>query len=151
MILVTNDPLDPEDMTSKVRLPTSGAVVTFLGTTRNVTGCRKVLHLEYEAYRPMADNKLAEIADEMTERWPVDGIAIAHRTGRLEIGEISLVVVIASRHRKDAFEACQYAVDRIKHKVPVWKKECFEGGEVWVESPEDVAAREVSNMPADFT
>jgi molybdopterin synthase catalytic subunit len=148
MILVTDDKLDPEAITAQVRNPTSGAVVTFLGTTRSVTSDRKVLHLEYEAYRPMADNKLTEIADEMKARWPVEGVAIAHRTGRLEIEEISLVVAVSSGHRKDAFEACHYAVDRIKRTVPVWKKEYFEGGEVWVESPEDVAAREAAEATA---
>ena len=136
MIEITHEPLDPESVTARVRKDTNGAVVTFLGTTRSTTGDRKVLHLEYEAYRPMADAKLAEIADEMRERWSVD-VAIAHRLGRLEIGGISLVVAVGSPHRKDAFAACQYSVDRIKQLVPIWKKEFFEGGEVWVGSQED--------------
>ena len=136
MIEITSDPLDPESITAKVRRDTNGAVVTFLGTTRRFTAEREVVHLEYEAYRPMADRKLAEIADEMRERWPVQDIAIAHRLGRLEIGEISLVVAVASPHRKEAFEACQYSVDRIKQTVPIWKKEFFVGGEVWVGSEE---------------
>ena len=106
----------------------NGAVVTFLGTTRSSTDDRKVLHLEYEAYEPMARKKLAEIADKMRERWEVD-VAIAHRLGRLEIGETSLVVAVASPHRSEAFAACQYSVDRIKQTVPIWKKEFFEGGE----------------------
>ena len=142
MILITEEPLDPEATTALVRESANGAVVTFLGTTRDRTGDRRVLYLEYEAYRPMADKKLAEIADEVTERWPVEDVAIAHRLGRLEIGEVSLVVAIASPHRKDAFAACQYVVDRTKQTVPIWKKEFFEGGEIWVESPEDVARRE---------
>ena len=136
MIEITHEPLDPESIVAKVRKDANGAVVTFLGTTRSSTAARKVLHLEYEAYRPMADAKLAEIADEMRERWSVDA-AIAHRLGRLEIGDISLVVAVASPHRKDAFAACQYSVDRIKQLVPIWKKEFFEGGEVWVGSQED--------------
>ena len=143
MIKITDDPLSPEAIIERVRRDTSGAVVTFVGATRSHTSDRKVLYLEYEAYRPMADNKLAEIVQEMRERWPVEGVVIAHRLGRLEIGEISLVVAVSSPHRKDAFEACQHSVDRIKQAVPIWKKEFFEGGEVWIESPEDVATREL--------
>ena len=142
MIEITYESLDPEAITSLVRRDSNGAVVTFLGTTRNATGDRKVLYLEYEAYRPMADTKLAEIVQEMRERWPVKDVAIAHRLGRLQIGEISLVVAVASAHRKEAFAACQYGVDRIKQMVPIWKKEFFEGGGVWVGSPEDVADQE---------
>ena len=142
MIQITSEPLDPEAITALVKEPTNGAVVTFLGTTRDSTGDRRVLHLEYEAYAPMAEKKLAEIAREMRERYSVEDVAIAHRLGRLEVGETSLVVAVASPHRKEAFGACQYAVDRIKQTVPIWKKEYFEGGEVWIESPEDVAMRE---------
>ena len=142
MILITDEPLDPDAMTSLVFRKSNGAVVTFLGVTRDATAARRVLHLEYEAYRPMADKKLAEIAREVSGAWPIEDVAIAHRVGRLEIGDVSLVVAVASPHRKDAFAASQYAVDRIKQTVPIWKKEFFEGGEVWVESPEDVALRE---------
>ena len=147
MIEITREPLDPEVITEKVTRNTNGAVVTFLGTTRSLTGGRKVLHLEYEAYRPMADNKLAEIVEEIRERWSVEDVAIAHRLGRLEIGDISLVVAVATAHRKDAFAACQHAVDRIKQMVPIWKKEFFEGGEVWVGSQGD-AGIEVTQEPA---
>ena len=144
MIRVSEGRLDPEAITDLVRGSSSGAVVTFLGTTRETTGDRRVLALEYEAYVPMAESKLAQVAEEMKERWEVNEVAIAHRLGRLDIGEISLVVAIASAHRREAFAACQYAVDRIKQTVPIWKKEFFEGGEVWVESPEDVAMREAA-------
>ena len=136
MILITHDPLDPDSLTDAVRGDGNGAVVTFLGSTRSSTGDRRVLRLEYEAYRPMADEMLARIAEEMRRRWPVDA-AIAHRLGRLEIGEVSLVVAVASPHRREAFEASQYCVDRIKQIVPIWKKEYFEGGEVWVGSQQD--------------
>ncbi len=136
MIEFTEKSLDPEGITAKVRRDSNGAVVTFLGTTRDSTGDRKVLYLEYEAYRPMAEKKLAEIMDEIRRQWSVGDIAIAHRLGRLEIGDISLVVAVGSPHRQEAFAACQYTVDRIKQAVPIWKKEVFEGGEVWVESPE---------------
>ncbi len=140
MIEISIGPLDPEEITARVRRSTNGAVVTFLGTTRDNTRGRNVLHLEYEAYRPMADNKLAEIEAEIGRRWRIEDVAIAHRLGRLEIQEISLVVAVASPHRSEAFAACQYVVDRIKQTVPIWKKEYFEGGEVWVGSPEASAA-----------
>ena len=136
MIEITNEVLDPVAVAAKVGRDTNGAVVTFMGVTRNFTGDRQVLHLAYEAYRPMADAKLAEVADEMRHRWPVE-VAISHRLGTLAIGEVSLVVAVGSPHRKDAFEACHYSIDRIKQIVPIWKKEFFADGEVWVGSQED--------------
>ena len=142
VITITEKPLDPESADMAVRQYSNGAVVTFLGTTRDNTDDRKVLHLVYEAYRPMADRKLAEIAAEVNERWAIKDVFISHRLGRIEIGEISLVVAVSSVHRKDSFTACQYIVDRIKQTVPIWKKEFFEGGEVWVDSPEDLALRD---------
>ena len=137
MIEITHDELDAESITSRVKHDAAGAVVTFLGTTRDHTGDRRVLSLEYEAYRPMADQQLARVAEEMDRRWGLAGVAIAHRLGRLEVGETSLVVAVSSAHRKDAFEACLYGVDRIKQIVPIWKKEFFEGGEVWVGSQQE--------------
>ncbi len=137
MIEITHKPLDADAITSRVFKDYNGAVVTFEGVTRNFTGERKVLFLEYEAYRPMADKMLAQVADEMKRRWNIEDVAIAHRLGRLEIGDVSLVVAVGSPHRKEAFEACQYSIDRIKQIVPIWKKEFFEGGEVWVGSQED--------------
>ena len=148
MIEVTHEKLDPEAVTSRVRKDTNGAVVTFLGTTRSFNGNRNVLHLEYEAYRPMADRKLAEVVGEMRERWDVQDAAIAHRIGRVDIGEISLVVAVASPRRREAFAACQHAVDRIKQIVPIWKKEFFEGGEVWVGSEHDPQGERASETPA---
>ena len=141
MITITDEPLCAETITERVKGAGNGAVVTFLGSTRDSTAERKVLYLEYEAYRPMADNQLARIAGEIRERWGISDVAIAHRLGRLEIGDISLVVAIASPHRKEAFEASAYAIDRIKQIVPIWKKEFFEGGEVWVGSQEDTLAK----------
>jgi molybdopterin synthase catalytic subunit len=143
MIQITHDALDPEAITASVQRDSNGAVVTFLGATRDSTGDRRVLYLEYEAYRPMADRQLARIAAEIREKWDIEDVAIAHRLGRLEIGDISLVVAVASPHRKETFEACAYSIDRIKQIVPIWKKEFFEGGEVWVGSQEDVS--ETSN------
>ena len=132
MILVTHDTLDPEAVTSTVRDDANGGVVTFLGTVRNSTDGRQVVYLEYEAYQDMAEKVLARIAREVTERWGIDHTSIAHRFGRMEIGDVSLVVAVASPHRAQAFAACQYVVDRIKQDVPIWKKEVFQDGEVWV-------------------
>lgn len=143
-ITITNEQLCPEAITGSVKRDSNGAVVTFLGSTRDSTAERRVLYLEYEAYRPMADNQLERVAHEIGERWGISDVAIAHRLGRLEIGDLSLVVAIASPHRKEAFEASAYAIDRIKQIVPIWKKEFFEGGEVWVGSQEDECARQDS-------
>ena len=132
MIEITDKAIDPRPITASVRRDSNGAVVTFLGTTRRTSMGKTVLHLEYEAYRPMALRKLREIAAEVTEKWPIQDVSIYHRIGRLEIEDISLVVAIASPHRKEAFQACGYVVDRIKETVPIWKKEFFEDGQMWV-------------------
>lgn len=134
MILLTRKPLDAEAITATVRDDANGGVVTFLGTTRNETDGRRVMYLEYEAYAGMAEKMLARIAEEIHARWGIRHVSIAHRCGRLEVGEVSLVIAVASPHREEAFAACQYAVDRIKQDVPIWKKEVFEDGEVWVGS-----------------
>ena len=132
MIEITHDPLDPQPATASVRRDSNGAVVTFLGTTRRTSMDKTVLYLEYEGYVPMALKKLREIADEVAQKWPIQDVSILHRIGRLEIEDISLVVAIASPHRKEAFQACGFVVDRIKETVPIWKKEVFEDGQVWV-------------------
>ena len=132
MIEITTDLLMPDAITERGRADTNGAVVTFLGTTRLYTGGKRVLYLEYEAYRPMAERKLEEIVRDIRNRWNIWNAAIVHRMGRLEIGEISLVVAIASPHRKEAFLACHQAVDLLKETVPIWKKEVYEDGSRWV-------------------
>jgi len=134
LIHITDKLIDTESVTNSVRSDSNGAVITFLGTTRDTTAGRTVRYLEYEAYRPMADQTLKQIVNEINERWSIRDVAIAHRLGRLEIGDISLVVAVSAPHRKDAFLACQYSVDRIKQIVPIWKKEMFEDGEIWVGS-----------------
>lgn len=144
-VVITESPLDPQAVTASVERPGNGAVVTFVGTTRDETdGCR-VLHLEYEAYPEMAERTLDRVVREVRERWGIPDVAVAHRIGRVEIGEASLVAAVASPHRADAFAACAYIVDRIKEFVPIWKKEFFEDGSVWVglgpEGREEVAAR----------
>jgi len=132
MIEVTRRELDPQSITASVRREANGAVVTFLGTTRRISEGKTVLYLEYEAYEPMARKKLEEIRGEVADKWGISDVAIAHRFGRLEIGDISLVVAVASPHRQEAFESCRFIVDRIKETVPIWKKEVFENGEAWV-------------------
>jgi molybdopterin synthase catalytic subunit len=139
MIRITSEPLNPQEVTDLVCKGSNGAVITFLGTTRDFSEGRDVLYLEYEAYQPMAENMLRQIVEEVRERWGIEDMAVAHRVGKLEIGEISLVVALASPHRKEAFEASQYAMDRIKTIVPIWKKEVFQGGEAWIGGQEEGA------------
>jgi len=109
----------------------AGGIVTFVGTVRNHTKGKQVMQLAFEAYSPMAIKEMHKIAEEAIQRWPVLRIAIHHRAGMLEIGEIPVVIAVACAHRKAAFEACQYAIDTLKETVPIWKKEYFEDGEVW--------------------
>ena len=132
MVTITHDVLDPEAITAKVRREANGAVVTFLGVTRLYAEGKKVLYLEYEAFIEMAQKKLEEIMTQLQAEWNIEDIAVAHRIGRVDIGEISLVVAVASPHRYEAFMACHQAVDRLKVQVPIWKKEYFEGGHHWV-------------------
>lgn len=130
---VTSQPLDPQRLAAAVRKDESGALVLFHGVARNHAEGRRVVALEYDAYPSMAERKLREVAAEIAARWPITGIGIFHRTGRLAIGEASLLVAVSSAHRQEAFEACHQAVDRIKQTVPIWKKEIWEDGAgAWV-------------------
>jgi molybdopterin synthase catalytic subunit len=133
LIEITAGPLSPEPFLQHVRRDDSGAVALFLGVVRDNNLGRRVLYLEYDAYPEMAERKLREVAEEALARWPITDVAIAHRTGRLEIGETSLLVAVSSPHRHDAFAACHHIVNRIKEIVPIWKKEVWEGGEAWIE------------------
>ena len=132
MIELTKDALDPEKVTAKVRRDTNGAVVTFLGTTRDNFEGKSVLTLEYEAFDEMALKKLEEVRQELIAEFGLEQIAISHRIGTVGIGEISLIIAVGSPHRKDAFYACHKAVDRIKEIVPIWKKEVYQDGSRWV-------------------
>ena len=132
MIEVTHEPLDPEVVTRKVVKDTNGAVVTFLGTTRDNFEGKRVITLEYEAFEEMAVKKLEEIRQGLMAEFQIEDIAIAHRIGGVDIGQISLVVAVASPHRKEAFLACHEVVDRLKSTVPIWKKEIYEDGSRWV-------------------
>ena len=132
MIELTYDTLDPEKITAKVRRDTNGAVVTFLGTTRDNFEGKTVLTLEYEVFDEMALKKLEEVRQEMMAEFGLEQLAISHRVGKVGIGEISLVVAVGSPHRKEGFHACHKTVDRIKEVVPIWKKEVYQDGSRWV-------------------
>ena len=133
MITITAEPLDHAALTDQVRSPLAGAVCTFLGTTREVTGDRRTAHLDYESYPGMAEHKLAELEAEARTRWPLIDVAIAHRIGRVDLAEISVVVAVSAPHRRDAFASCQWLMDEIKRVVPIWKRETWaDGSEEWV-------------------
>ena len=130
---VVERPLSPDDIAARVDDPGAGGAVIFSGVVRNETGGRPVKFLEYEAHAPMAEAKMREIGAAIRARWPgVRRVAMLHRIGRLEIGESSVLIAVCAAHRAEAFEACRYAIDTLKRTVPVWKKEHFEDGEVWV-------------------
>jgi molybdopterin synthase catalytic subunit len=146
LVAITTNVLDATALVRLVDGPGHGAVITFIGLVRDHNLGRKVTHLEYEAYEPLAIKALQTIVDEAASKWPSTRMAIHHRTGKLLIGEASVVIAAASAHRADAFAASRYAIERIKQIVPIWKHEYFEGGDVWVEGatadPADEAARE---------
>jgi len=125
-------PIDVTACINKVMSPETGGIDVFIGTVRNSTKGKKVLRLEFEAYEPMAVKEMTKIAQEICSRWPVQKVLIHHRTGTLNIGEVPVVIAVAAAHRSAAFEACRYAIDTLKQTVPIWKKEVFEDGEVWV-------------------
>jgi MoaE-MoaD fusion protein len=126
------DPLSLDAVVDEVRSERAGAIATFVGTTRVESRGRTVEHLDYEAYEGMAEQVMAEIADELKQRYDLCEIAIHHRTGRVEIGDASVVIAISAPHRQDALAACKDAIDTLKTKVPLWKKEVYEGGEEWL-------------------
>ena len=145
-VAVTPEPLDCNALVAMVDANGDGAVVTFAGLVRDHNEGRQVQFLEYEAYEPLAIRALQRIVDEARELWPGARVAVHHRLGRLEIGEASIVIAAASAHRADAFAACRYTIERVKQIVPIWKREHFDGGDVWLEGatadPDDQAARE---------
>jgi len=145
-VAVTSEPLESDALAALVEAKGDGAVVTFAGLVRDHNQGRHVQFLEYEAYEPLAVRALQRIVDEARELWPGARVAVHHRLGRLEIGEASIVIAAASAHRADAFAACRYTIERVKQIVPIWKREHFDGGDVWLEGatadPDDHAARE---------
>lgn len=133
MIRLTRDPIDYDALTEQVRRGDCGAVVLFLGTVRDLTGERVTVALDYEAYPAMAEKKMSEIEADTCRRWPVGAIAMEHRLGHLDVGDISVAVAVSCPHRAQAFEACRHAIDRLKELVPIWKKENWaDGSTEWV-------------------
>jgi molybdopterin synthase catalytic subunit len=133
MIEITGAAIDHAAVTDRVRSQQAGAVCTFLGTVRELTGPRRTVALTYEAYPEMALKKLAELEKEARRRWPIIELALVHRIGHLDLGEVSVVVAVSCPHRQQAFEACRWLIDTLKEVVPIWKKETWaDGGEEWV-------------------
>jgi molybdopterin synthase catalytic subunit len=145
---ITWEKINSQAVIEGIKRPEDGAVAVFEGIVRNHSRNRRTLYLDYEAYEPMALKKLEDLAEQALERFAVRDVAIVHRLGRLEIGETSVLIVVASAHRAAAFEACRWTIDTLKRTVPIWKKEYFEDGAVWADGeafPEDIAkAREIA-------
>ncbi len=132
-IRIVREPIATQFVVAALKRPEDGAAVVFEGVVRDNTRGRRTLYLDYEAYEPMALKQMESLATEARERFAVRGISIIHRLGRLEIGETSVLIVVASAHRGAAFEACRWIIDTLKKKVPIWKKEYFEDGAVWAD------------------
>ena len=133
LILLVRKSIDAHTLVEHVRTGGDGAIVTFDGCVRNQSHGRGTLYLDYEAYESMALNKMNEIAAELHTKFQIDRVAIAHRLGRLAIGETSVFIAVSAPHRAAAFEACRFAIDTLKQSVPIWKKEYFEDGAVWAD------------------
>ncbi len=144
---LTRAPIAREELVASVKAPPDGAVVVFEGIVRNHSGERATLYLDYEAYEPMALEKMKQIAAELRDKFPIDGVVIVHRLGRLEIGETSVLIAVSSGHRAAAFEACRWAIDTLKRTVPIWKKENFADGAVWAEGDVPASAEAVPVRP----
>jgi molybdopterin synthase catalytic subunit len=136
---LTTDPLDARRLEAAVAHKGAGAICTFTGIVRDNSRGRSVTHLEYEAYAEMAKAEMQKIAGEIAERWPEARVAMAHRTGRLEIGEASVVVSVSSPHRAEAIDACRWGIDRLKESVPIWKKEHAADGTYWIEGDDSIS------------
>jgi molybdopterin synthase catalytic subunit len=129
---ITDSALRVDALIEAVRRDADGAVVTFVGTVRSPSRGKTVLFIEYEAFQPEAIRRLDAIRGEAKDKWGVDDVAVWHRVGKVPIGEPAVVIAVAAPHRKEAFAACQYVIDRIKQIVPIWKKEVYSDGEAWV-------------------
>lgn len=133
MIEITSDPIDHAAVTDRVRSNQAGAVCSFLGTVREMTGDRQTVALDYEAYPDMALKSLADLEAEARSRWPIVELALVHRVGKLDLGEVSVVVAVSCSHRHQAFDACRWLIDTLKEVVPIWKREVWaDGTEEWV-------------------
>lgn len=131
-ITISNKPLNIESCIDWVMSPQSGGIDVFIGTVRDSTKGKSVIRLEFEAYEPMALKEMEKITAQAFEKWPVQKLLIHHRIGILEVGEVPVIIAVSCAHRDAAFEACRYVIDTLKQTVPIWKKEIFEDGEVWV-------------------
>ncbi|MSQ61244.1 MAG: molybdenum cofactor biosynthesis protein MoaE [Dehalococcoidia bacterium] len=136
MFEIIRDPIESQALIDAVARPDAGGIALFLGVVRNNNLGRNVQYLEYDAYPPLAIRQMGVIAEEVRDRWDIAEVAMLHRIGRLEIGEASVGIAVSAAHRKEALEACHYAIDRLKESVPVWKKEVWDNGEEWIESCE---------------
>jgi molybdopterin synthase catalytic subunit len=137
MVNLTTEPIDYHALTEQVRRLNCGGVVLFLGTVRDLTGDRRTVALDYEAYPGMAEKKMAEIEADTRRRWPVGDIVLVHRLGHLDAGEVSVAVAVSCPHRAEAFDACRHAIDRLKELVPIWKKENWaDGSTEWIHPSE---------------
>jgi MoaE-MoaD fusion protein len=132
-VRIVREPINAQAAVEKLKMPEDGAAVIFDGVVRNQTRGRRTLYLDYEAYEAMALKKMDELAEEARSRFDVRQVAMVHRLGRLEIGETSVLIVVAAAHRGPAFEACRWIIDTLKKTVPIWKKEYFEDGAVWAD------------------
>lgn len=133
LIQLTHTPLDRNALVAAVSDPAMGGIVVFEGVVRNFARGKHIRYLEYDVYEEMAEQQIRSIITEAQQRWAIERVAVAHRFGRLEIGEASIIIVVASPHRAEAFEACRYIIDTLKSTVPIWKKEVATDGEAWVE------------------
>lgn len=147
MYEIVDHPIDTDAVVAAAADPASGATVTFIGTTRNENDGRQVTRLEYETYPEMAVAELRRIGETLRQRWSIARVAIVHRIGLVPIGEASVVIAVSAAHRRAAFEACHYAIDRLKEVVPIWKKEHFDGGEIWIGSQKGAAFAEGETEP----
>ena len=132
MIEITKNPILPELAVDLVKTDSSGCVVAYVGLIREVSRGKQVLSVEYEDVGRKAKGRLREIADDIKRKWPVNNVAIYHRVGKLNVGDVNLVVAVAAAHRREGFDACQYAIDQFKEKLPTHKKETYQDGSVWV-------------------
>ena len=132
MFRVTDKPIDLKELVDYVSDPEAGAIASFIGTTRNNNEGRKVIGLDYDGYSEMAEKELARIGEDAKTKWPICRMAIIHRLGPVQITEASVIIAVSAGHRDAAFAACRFAIEEIKKTVPIWKKEVYEGGEIWI-------------------
>ena len=147
MFRITRSPIALDRLLRAVRDPRAGAVVTFLGTTRNENAGRRVIRLEYEAFTRMAEREMRSLAAEARRRWPLRKVAMEHRIGVVPVAQASVAIVVSAGHRAEAFAACHWLIDRLKEIVPIWKREHFRGGQVWIGPQQGAPARRAGRRP----